>query len=319
MTVRTEREGRVMTVTLDNPPRNFLNRQMVGELDELTRALQRDPTIGAVVITGGHPRSFITHYDVAEILAGANVTPDLPPAVLGAALRAVGAIARVPGGVNALTRSRVVRRNVAGLLTLWRVHQVYLRMNRMDKVFIAAINGNAAAGGCELALACDVRLMADGDFTIGLTEPVLGFNPGGGGGQRLTRAVGPARAVEMLLEAHMYKPRDALEVGLVHRVVVSESLLSEARATATRLARRSPRAVWATKRAVYQGFSGRWPRGLSLDRTGFVWSAIAPPVKGAMRVFLEQLDALPPEIPSPWADPDMLRSWQEGTVADLTS
>ena len=314
MTVTTERQGRVMTVTLHSPPRNFQNRHLMLELDELTRAIEHDRSIGAVVITGGHPRSFITHYDVAEILAGAEVTPDLPPAVFGATLRAVGAIARLPGGASLLRRSRV-----AGLLALWRVHRVYLRMNRMDKVFIAAINGNAAAGGCELALACDIRLMADGDLTIGLTEPVLGFNPGGGGGQRLARAVGTARAVEMLLEAHMYSPREAAEVGLVHRVVAPERLLDEARATGARLARRAPRAIWASKRAVYRGFSSPWPRGFQLDKTGFVWSAVSPSVKEAMRVFLRQLETLPSEIPSPWADPKMLREWQDGTVADFTA
>ena len=313
MGVTTERAGRVLTVTISNPTQNFLDREMVFELEKLTSSLRGDRSVGAVVVTGGHPRSFITHYDVAEILAGAEVTPDLPPAVFGGALRAVGAIARLPGGADALLRTRA-----AGLLTLWRVHQVYLRMNRMDKAFVAAINGNAAAGGCELALACDVRLMADGDFTIGMTEPVLGFNPGGGGGQRLTRAVGPGRAVEMLLEAHHYAPREAVTAGLVHRVVDADHLLEEAHATAERLARRSPRAVWAAKRAAYRGFSTRWPTGLQLDRTGFVWSAVSPRVKEAMRVFLRQLDSLPPEVPSPWADPALLREWQEGTVAKLT-
>jgi enoyl-CoA hydratase/carnithine racemase len=191
-------------------------------------------------------------------------------------------------------------------------------MNRLDKVFVAAINGNAAAGGCELALACDVRLMAEGPFTIGLTEPVLGFNPGGGGGQRLARAVGPGRAVEMLLEAHMYNPAEAVEVGLVHRVVPAGQLLDEARATAERLARRAPRMVWATKRAIYEGFSAPWPKGFELDGSGFVWSALAPSVKDAMRVMLRQIESLPAdESPSPWSDPTLLRTWQDGTVAQF--
>ena len=317
-TVRTERADRVMTVMLDNPPRNFLGRHVIADLDRVLRSLERDRTIRAVVVTGAHPRAFITHYDVAEILASAKVTPDLPPAVFDVALRAVGAIARIPGGAAALTRNRFTRARVGGLLTAWRLHQMDLRMNRMDKVFVAAINGNAAAGGCELALACDVRLMADGDFTIGLTEPVLGFNPGGGGGQRLARAVGPGRAVEMLLEAHMYSPREAREVGLVHRVVAPERLLDEARATAARLGRRAPRAVWAVKRAVYEGFSAPWPKGLHLDRAGFAAAAVAPAVKDAMRTMLEQIESLPAEqTPSPWADRELLRAWQEGTVVDF--
>jgi enoyl-CoA hydratase len=313
MPVHAEQLGRVLTVTLDNPPRQLQDRALTFELDRLTKALERDRSVGAVVITGAHPRSFLTHYDVAEILAGAEITPDLPPAVFGAALRVVGAIDAVPGGARALNN-----RYTVGLLSLRRVHQLYLRMNRMDKVFIAAINGTVAAGGCELALGCDIRLMADGDFTIGLTEPVLGFNPGGGGGQRLARAVGSARAVEMLLEARHYSPREAVEIGLVHRVVEPERLLDEAHATAARLARRSRRAVWASKRVAYRGLSSRWPGGFQLDRTGFLWGAVAPSTKRAMRAMLEQMETIPEGVPSPWHDRDGLAAWQAGAVADFS-
>jgi enoyl-CoA hydratase len=311
--LRIEQEGRVMTITLDNPPRQFQDRAMTFELFELTRELEPDRSIGAVVITGAHPRSFLTHYDVAEILAGAEMTPDLSPRVFGASLRIVGLVDRLPGGSRLLDNRRT-----GGLLATRRLHQVYLAMNNMDKVFIAAINGTAAAGGCELALACDIRLMSDGDFTIGLTEPVLGFNPGGGGGQRLARAVGSARAVEMLLEARHYSPREAVAAGLVHRVVEPGRLLEEAHATATRLARRSRRAIWASKRVAYRGPSSRWPGGFQLDRTGFLWGAVAPSTKRAMCAMLEQMETVPGGIPSPWHHPEGLAQWQDGTVADFS-
>ena len=310
--VRTEQDGRVLTATLDNPLHNFLDRGLVLELDELTERWARDPTIGAVVLTSSHPSAFVTHYAVEEILAGALVTPDLPQGLLSGAISAIGALDRLPGTSRALLRTRL-----AGLVTLHRVHRLYLRMNRMDKVFVAAINGFTTAGGLELALACDVRLMADGDGRIGLTEPLLGLHPGGGGGHRLTRAVGPARSVEMLLEARLYTPREAVDVGLVHRVVEPARLLEEAQATAERLSRRSPRAIRSVKRAAYGGFSARWPTGLRIDRLGFVWSAVAPETRRAMQVFLDQLERLPPHVPSPWADPDHLRAWQAGTAADL--
>jgi len=308
--IRTQQEGRVLTVTLDNGPRHFQDRQLNSDLYELLRAIRHDRSVGAVVITGAHPRSFLTHYDVDEILAGAKITPDLSPRAFAAGLRMVGALDRLPA------TGRLLRNRYAiGLLALRRAQDVYLSMNRMDKVFIAAINGTAAAGGCELALACDIRLMADGDFTIGLTEPVLGFNPGGGGGQRLARMVGCSRAVAMLLEATHCSPREAHELGLVHEVVEPERLLAAAQETAARLARRSPRAIWASKRAVYEGFSEPFGPSFRIDQTGFLWGAVAPSTKRAMQAMLDQYDSLPDGVPSPWHDPERLRAWQEGTVA----
>lgn len=319
MVVNAEREGRVLTVSLDNPPRNFIDRKMVSELDAMLRRIRTDRSIGAVVMTGAHPASFVTHYDVEEILEGVSYTPDMPERAVSAMLRAVEVLTRLPGATAALT-SRPLRPYFGGQVTLQRVHRVYLQMNRMDKVFIAAINGHCAAGGCELALACDIRIAADGDYMIGMTEPVLGFNPGGGGGQRLTRTVGPARSVEMMLEAHMYRPREALEAGLVHRVVDADRLLAEAQETAARLARRAPRAIWSVKRAAYEGFSRRWRRGLHLDRSGFAWSALAPEAKSAMRHMLGQIAALPPQTyPSPWSHPELIKEWQRGKAADFVS
>src|SRR5919201_2769042 len=213
-TVRSERDGRVMVVTLDNPPRNFMNGRMVRELEAVVRELDDDRSVGAVVITGAHPESFLTHYDVAEIAAGAESTPMTSAALMGGALRAVETLSRVPGAGQALGRTPA-----AGMVELRRIHELFLLMNRMDKVFIAAINGMATGGGCELALACDIRLMADGDFRIGLPETSVGLIPGAGGTQRMSRTLGAARALEMILEARAVSPKEALEIGLVHRVL----------------------------------------------------------------------------------------------------
>src|SRR5918999_2248895 len=171
------RQGRVLLVRVENPPHNFMNREMVGELDELVRSLEGDREVGAVVITGKPERLYVTHYDVAEILAGVKgvgVAP--PPALAGGLLRVAGAIKRVPG-----LREAAARTPVRGLLELHLIHDVFLRMNRSDKVFIAAINGPATGGGCELSLACDLRYISDRGGPIGLPEMTLGFNPGAGG------------------------------------------------------------------------------------------------------------------------------------------
>ncbi|HYP49115.1 MAG TPA: enoyl-CoA hydratase-related protein, partial [Thermoleophilaceae bacterium] len=131
--VKTEREGRTILVRLDNPPRNFMNAQMVDELDDLTRELEADRSVGAVVITGAMEGTFITHFDVGELVAaGEAVGQSVSPGVASGALRVAGVAARLPGAPAAMARTQA-----AGLLELRQIHDVFMRMNRMDKVFVA--------------------------------------------------------------------------------------------------------------------------------------------------------------------------------------
>src|SRR5215207_5955829 len=142
--VHTEREGRVLTVRLDNPPHNFMTSAMVGELAAVARSVQDDAGLGAVVLTGVPDDTFITHFDVGEILASAEGGSRVSTGVARGSLRAVGAIERLPGGKSALERSPA-----AGAVALRAIHELFLRIGRMDKVWIAAINGTATGGGCE--------------------------------------------------------------------------------------------------------------------------------------------------------------------------
>jgi enoyl-CoA hydratase len=310
--LRTERVGRVLVVRVDHPPHNFMDRQMVAELDRLTRGLRRDRSVGSVVITGGPPDLFITHYDVAEILAGVEdvgVTPG--PRTAGALLRVAGGIRRVPG-----LRAAAERTLLRGLFELHRLHDTFLRMNRLDKVVIAAINGPATGGGCELALACDLRYIADAKISIGLPEMTMGFNPGAGGTQRLSRAIGPGLALEAMLEGRTFAPAEALEAGLVHRVVDPQALLEQAMETAERLARRSPGSVRALKAAVYGGASSTLERGLAEERRQFMSVGGSEPARRAMAAYVAELTE---RNGAPWADPEAIRAWQQGSVADLAA
>ena len=312
-TVHTQRSGRVLVARLDNPPRNYMTTAMVHELDALTRGLEGDVSVGAVVITGAPADVFIAHFDVAEIVAGTSRGPSLSSSQAGGTLRAVGAVERIP-------RARAVleRTPVAGMVALRDIHELFLRMNRLDKVFIAAINGLALGGGCELALACDVRLMARGEGLIGLPEITLGIIPGAGGTQRLARALGPGRALEMMLEGRALGPEEAEECGLVHRITSAEALLDEALATAERLARRSPTAVAALKRAVYEGASRPLEEGLHIERAGFLAAASAPAARRAMEEYAHEAEEQIGEG-APWQVRSTLDRWQQGTAVDLTS
>lgn len=310
-TITTSRDGRVLTVRVDNPPHNFMNRHMVAELDELTRGLEDDRSIGAVVITGGSEDRFITHYDVAEILAGTEaVGMQVSSAAAGATLQAVRGMSRLPGGESAVKRTPA-----AGLLELHGIHDLFNRIGRLDKVFIAAINGPALGGGCELSLACDLRYIASAGGPIGLPELTLGFNPGAGGTQRLAHLIGPGAALEMILEARALTPDEALEVGLVNRVVPPGDLLTEATATAERMARRAPISVAAAKRAVREGATLSLPAGLAIERKWFLTCGSKPASHRAMRAYVDQVE----REGAPWSNPEMLKPWREGTVVDLTT
>jgi enoyl-CoA hydratase/carnithine racemase len=196
------------------------------------------------------------------------------------------------------------------------IHDLFDRMNRQGTVFIAAINGLALGGGCELALACDIRIMADRELPIGQPEISLGLIPGAGGTQRLTRLLGSGRALELMLEGRPLLPYEAVAAGLVHRVVEPEALMGEALATAERLARRSPTAVRELKRAVYEGASRPLDEGLHIERTGFLATASSPAAQRAMSLYVEDVEALGDVDPRTALD--ALERWREGSAADMT-
>ena len=309
-TVHAQSDGRVLTVRLDNPPHNFMNGAMVRELDALSRSVEENEGLGAVILTGAPEDTFITHFDVSEILAGTEgVSRHVSTNAARGGLRVVGAIERIPGAKGALERSPA-----AGAVRLRAMHELFLRMNRMDKVWIAAINGNAMGGGCELALACDIRIMADGDGRIGLPEASLGIIPGAGGTQRLARLLGPSQALEMMLEARALAPAQALGIGLVHRVVAPGRLLAVAQETAERLARRSPAVVAALKTAVYDGASRSLADGLHVERAAFMSVASTDAARRAMQAYADEVREEGPAARSP----ERFERWRSGEALDLT-
>jgi enoyl-CoA hydratase len=310
-TFESERTGRVLSVLFDNPPLNFMNRVMVSELDHLLDSLEGDRSIGSVILTGKPEGLFITHYDIEEILTGAEgVGRSISATLAGASLQAVGGVAKLPGGRAALDRTPA-----SGLLELQRIHDLFSRMQRMDKVFIAAINGPALGGGCEISLACDLRYMSDEARWIGLPEMTLGFCPGAGGTQRLPRLVGASRALELILEARPMSPTEARDAGLVHRVVAASELVPEVQRTADRLARRAPLSVAAAKRAVLEGSTKPLAAGLAEERKWFMACSSRPAARRAMRAYVERVRAGGP----PFSRDEQLAEWQSGTVADLLS
>src|SRR5262249_6592371 len=182
---------------------NALNRETLGEIEAAAIAFASDPEQGALIVTGAGDKSFISGADIQEL------------APLD------------PRGAEEISR---LGQRVVGTL------------ERASKPVIAAINGYAFGGGCELALACHMRIASE-NAVLGLPEVGLGIIPGYGGTQRLPRLVGPGRALELMLTGGRVKAEEAERIGLVNRVVPRDQLLAEAEKLALAVLKNGPLAV----------------------------------------------------------------------------
>jgi enoyl-CoA hydratase/carnithine racemase len=194
-TVECEIDDGIATVTFTNPPKGFLTSDMVAQTVAHMAALENDPAVRVIVFTGGLPDVFIRHFSVEEIIE------------MTAALKKRRA--------KGLPDPRFSR---TPLRMLWE------NIDNCRKPTIAAINGYCGGGGCELALACDIRLAGPGDYTIGQMEILVGILPGAGGTTRLARLVGTGKALEWVLRGRTFHPREALTEGLVHHYIDGDVL-----------------------------------------------------------------------------------------------
>ena len=167
------------------------------------------------------------------------------------------------------------------------LHAAYDALAALPRMVIAAVAGYALGGGCELALACDVR-MATESAVFGQPEILLGIIPGGGGTQRLARLIGPSRAKEICLSGRQVKADEALRIGLADRVVPTESLLDEALAWAYEFARGPLTVQGYCKAAIDNGLNGTLADGLRLERQLFVQSFRTEDAPIGIKSFLEQ-------------------------------
>ncbi|EJO5053364.1 enoyl-CoA hydratase/isomerase family protein [Pseudomonas aeruginosa] len=312
--LRIEQRGRVLQVLLDNPPANFLTTAVMQELADLLEDLEQRQDIGAVILSGAADGVFLTHFDVDEIeRAVAPITFSMPAWLTRLLLESESLLRHLPGARKLLRRTLL-----AGVADMNLFHEITAHMRRMDKVFIAAINGLALGGGCELALACDLRLMAEDDQVerfLGQPEVLIGLIPGGGGTQMLARSLGVARALELCLEGQLLEPRQALALGLVNGLAPAEELLEAADALAQRLSRRSPQAVRLIKRSIYQAASRDWTEGMASEKAGFLSAASQGNTRRAMREYIERVRTITrEERPFRRADFDDLT---EGNAIDM--
>ena len=288
---------RVLVVRLTNPAGDLLDTAAFADLDALGRRLATDATIGGVVVTGPRAGVFAPHFRLGEIADGAEALGrPVPYGLARAAYVGVRGLSRVPA-----IRDRVLASPAAGIAELVRTHEALTRLGELPQVVVAAIDGDALAGGCELALACDLRVMAQGEGRIGLVEVTAAIPPGAGGTQRLVRAVGAARARSMALRATVLDAEAAHAVGLVDEVCTPADVLDAALGLAREVARRDPAAVRSVKRAMQGGRAFR--EGLATEGAGFVSTASGSAAIARLRAFAAASDETGAR--TPWRD----RSW----------
>jgi enoyl-CoA hydratase/carnithine racemase len=282
-TLTVEQEDRVLTVRFSDPPYNYMTARMQKDLDTLTAAVDADLSVGAVVLTGGVPKRYITHFDIAEILAAAQrVGRPLSDQALLALMRGVNVVGAVPGGEQALERTPLSQ-----FLSVPRFNQVVLRVMRSPAVYIAAIGGPCGGGGLEMSVCFDVRLAAD-DESVGfiLPELLIGLTTTVGG-QRLAQLIGPARALEMMLEGRMYSPQEAHQMGLVNRLVPPDDLIDEAQELGARYARRNRDTIAAQKKVFNENLVLSPAESLQRESAANVSTILSGPAPRALQMWLD--------------------------------
>ncbi|MBM4130153.1 enoyl-CoA hydratase [bacterium] len=239
----------VATVTVNRPDKlNALNAATIAELETCFGRLAGDDAARVVVLTGAGPKAFVAGADIAEL------------AMLGAA-----------------EGQRLARRGQA-LMDL---------VEGLGKPVVAAVNGFALGGGCELALACSFRWAAD-TAKLGLPETALGLIPGYGGTQRLARLVGRGRALELILRGNMVTASEAEAIGLVNRVLPAADLSSAVAQMAREIAARSRLTLRCALEAVHGGLGTDLAAGLRLEAGLFGVVASSDDGHEGCRAFLEK-------------------------------
>ncbi len=226
---------------------NALNTEVLAELDSAVDQVAGDSAVKVVIVTGAGEKAFVAGADIAEM-------KDMDP-------------------------SQALEFGLYG-------NKVFRRLELLPQPTIAAVNGFALGGGCELALACDLRI-ASASAKFGEPEVSLGIIPGFGGTQRLPRLVGVSRALDLILTGRMIDAQEALVLGLVDRVVPAEALMEECLKVAQAISANGAQAVRLAKRAIREGVERDFDSGCRHESELFSQS-FGPEQRERMTAFLEK-------------------------------
>ena len=247
--IAVERDGAIAIITINRPKElNALNLATMLELDGAIRSLADDDSVGALIITGGGEKAFVAGADISEMA-------DMGP-------------------MKAKEWSRLGQ-------------EVFSRIENFPRPVIAAVNGFALGGGCELAMACDIRLAAD-KAKFGQPEVNLGIIPGFAGTQRLTRLVGKGRTKLLIFTGDMIDAQEALRIGLVDMVVPAGELMAAAKRLAAKIMAKAPLAIRQAKLAINKGIEMDSELAYAFEAETFGMCFTTADQKEGMRAFLEK-------------------------------
>jgi enoyl-CoA hydratase len=245
-------QDRIAVLSVNRPDKlNALNEQTIRELGEAFDEITRRDDVGGVILTGTGEKAFVAGADIAELAT--------------------------MGPVDGIDVSRLGQ-------------QVFRRIELSRKPVIAAVNGFALGGGCELALACHLRIASE-NAQFGLPEVKLGIIPGYGGTLRLPRIVGKGRALELMLTAQFIKADEAYRIGLANRVVPLVELMDTARKTMQTILANGPVALGLAIECTTRGMEMSVDDGLALESNLFGLLAATTDMREGMNAFLEKRKA----------------------------
>lgn len=243
-----EKDGKIAVLTINRPDAlNALNSELLKELDYAIDYLAEDDEVLAVVLTGAG-KAFVAGADIGEM--------------------------------KDLTVSEGRKFGVLG-------NRVFRKLETLEKPVIAAVNGFALGGGCEISMACDIRIASE-KAKFGQPEVGLGITPGFGGTQRLPRLVGPAVAKELIYTADIIGAEEALRIGLINKIVEKDELLDKAKEMANKIANNAPIAIKLCKSAINRGVQCDIDTGIAFEAEVFGECFSTEDQKEGMTAFLEK-------------------------------
>ena len=258
--LKVEDHGHVVVCILTNPPTHTFTSKSLMEVHDFLDQMEKKKDLRVLAFTGEGEDVFIKHYEVGELADSAEKN---------------------------ISEAKEVSAGYSPPKELHHFHKMLLRLRDIEAIVIAGINGNTAGGGCEFSLGCDLRIMSDGPYAIGLPETSVGILPGGGGTQRLARLIGSSRALDLILHARLLSPQEAFEFGLINKLVPHERFREELMAYCLDLASRAPIALRQVKKIIHKGLDKTLEEGLLMEQEAFDVTMRSNDAAKAMRSMLD--------------------------------